>query len=395
MKELQTEKITINVGPQHPSTHGVLRLKMTFNGEFIEEVEPVIGYLHRGKDKLAESRTYFNYLPMVDRVDYLSSAFCLASFCYAVESIADLKVPKRAEYLRLIIMELNRIASHLMFVGSYLLDMGATSPLFYTFREREDVVKLLEEITGARMMYHYFRFGGVKEDAPIGWFDRVNEFCNVLPERIEEYEAIITNNPIIKSRTVGIGSLSAERGIEYGLSGPNIRASGVKLDLRKTNPYSVYQEIPFNVAIGVNGDSFDRYKVRIIEILESAKIIQKAIEQIPGGRTEELKEKREKCSCKDDSCPICGFDTQLIGKKINPIAFKPPPGEVMTMIEAPRGLLGCYLVSDGTQKPYRCHWRTASFSAVQALPELVKGQIFADLMPIFGSLDVVLPEVDR
>jgi NADH:ubiquinone oxidoreductase subunit D len=395
MEDFKTDILTLNVGPQHPATHGVLRLLMTLKGEYIADSEAVIGYLHRGHEKLAETRPYFNALPMVDRVDYVSSAFCLISFCYAVESLASLKVPRRAEYIRLIAMELNRIASHLIFVSSLLLDMGATSPLFYCFREREEALKLLEDLTGARMMYHSFRFGGVKEDIPYGWIERVKKFCDELPGYLDEYEAIISKNPIVLARTVNQGTVTAEEGINYGLTGPNIRASGVKLDLRKTNPYSVYREIPFNVALGVNGDSYERYKVRIIEMHESAQMIKTALNQIPGGPSEELDENRKKCNCKKDDCEVCGFDTQLTGKKINPIAFKPPAGEVMAMVEAPRGILSCYMISDGTNKPYRCKWRTGSFSSVHALPSLIKDHLFADLMPIFASLDVVLPEVDR
>ena len=395
MKDFKTDTLTINVGPQHPATHGVLRLKIKLQGEIMEECEPIIGYLHRGKEKLAESRPYFNYLPMVDRVDYLSSAFCLAAYCYGVESLAKLQVPKRAEYIRLIVMELNRIASHLMFVSSFLLDMGATSPLFYCFRDREYVYDLLQEITGARMMYNYYRFSGVLSDMPHGWAEKTIKLCKELPEFFDEYEAIISKNPIILERTVDQGIITPESGLAYGLTGPNIRASGVKLDLRKTNPYSAYREVPFNVALGVKGDSYERYKVRIIEMHESCQMIIKALESIPGGPTEKLEADRAKCGCKKEDCEVCGFDTQIIGQKVNPITFKPPAGEVMSMVEGPRGILSCYIISDGTNKPYRCKWRTGSFSTVQALPELVKGHMFADMMPIFASLDVILPEVDR
>lgn len=395
MQDFKTDSLTINVGPQHPATHGVLRLKVKLNGEIIEDMEPIIGYLHRGQEKLAESRLYFSYLPMVDRVDYLSSAFCLSSFCYAVESLAKIKVPKRAEYLRMIAMELNRIASHTVFISAFLLDMGATSPLFYAFREREKALKLLEELTGARMMYHYIRFGGVKEDMPYGWADRVRAFCDELPQYVDEYEAIISKNPIVLARTVNQGIIEPEVGIDYGITGPNIRASGVKTDLRKTNPYSVYREVPFNVALGIKGDSYERYKVRMVEMHESAKMIKEALDRIPGGSIEQLEENRKKCGCKKDDCEVCGFDTKVLGQKINNVNFKPPVGENVAMVESPRGILSCYVISDGTSKPFRCKWRTASFSAVQILPYLMKGHMFADLMPIFGSLDVVLPEVDR
>ncbi len=385
----------INVGPQHPSTHGVLRLVLTLEGEIIRDTKPVIGYLHRGKEKLAESRSYFQYLPMVDRVDYLASFFYQAALCYAVESIAGIKVPKRAEYIRLVTMELNRIASHLLWLGTFLLDLGATSPLFYTFREREDILKLLEELTGQRMMYNYYTFGGVKKEIPEGWAAKVLEFCKKLPGFIDEYEAIITKNPIFLERTKGIGIMPPELGLDYGITGPNIRASGVNFDLRKSNPYSVYGEIEFKTCTAETGDSYDRYMVRIGELRESVKIIEKALARLPGGIPEKLRVKRVNCDCKKQECEYCGFDTQLIGKKINPAVFKPPEGEATAAIEVPRGIACCYVVSDGTSKPYRVKWRTPSFSSVQVLPELIKDRPFSDLMPIFGSLDVVLPEVDR
>jgi NADH dehydrogenase I D subunit len=396
MKTLeQNQTMTINVGPQHPSTHGVLRLVMELQGEIIKDTRPVIGYLHRGMEKLAESRSYHQYLPMVDRVDYLSSFFNLGSFCYAVEALADLKVPQRAEYIRVITMEFNRIASHLMWLASFLLDLGATSPMFYAFREREDIVKLFEDLTGARMMYNYYCFGGVKKEIPSGWFKKAQDLCKIMPKYFDEYEAIITKNPIFLERTKGVGVLTPEMAIEYGITGPNIRASGVNLDLRKTSPYSVYNELDFNVCIRQNGDSYDRYLVRIDEMRESVNIIEQALKNIPGGSPSKLRVKQVNCGCNKDECPVCGLETKLVGKKINPAVFKPHAGETISMIESPRGITTCYVVSDGTNKPYRVKWRTPSFSAVQVLPELVKGRLFADLMPIFGSLDVVLPEVDR
>jgi NADH dehydrogenase I D subunit len=393
-KTVQKEMI-LNVGPQHPSTHGVLRLILNLEGEIIKDTKPVIGYLHRGMEKIAESRSYFQYLPMVDRIDYLSSFFNLASMCMAVEDIAGLKLPKRAEYIRVITMELNRITSHLLWLGTFLLDLGATSPLFYTFREREEIVKLFEELTGARMMYNFYTFGGVKKDLPEGWLLKVQTLCAKLPASFDEYEAIITNNPIFIARTKEIGVLSPETAIEYGITGPNLRASGVNLDLRKTNPYSVYNELDFNVATAKNGDTYDRYVVRIEEMRQSVKIIEQAVKQIPGGSSEKLKLKKLNCKCNDENCEFCGYNAQLTAKKINPAVFKLQQGEASSLIESARGITSCYIKSDGTNKPYRLKWRTPSFSAVQLLPELIKDRPFGDLMAIFGSLDVVLPEVDR
>lgn len=393
-KQIQKEMI-INVGPQHPSTHGVLRLIMTLEGEIIKETKPTIGYLHRGMEKIAESRSYFQYLPMVDRIDYLSSFFCLASFCYAVESIAEIKVPKRAEYIRLITMELNRISSHLLWLGTFLLDLGATSPLFYTFREREEVIKLFEELTGQRMMYNYYTFGGVKKDLPEGWTNKALEFCKKLPSMIDEYEAIITKNPIFLERTKGIGILSPETALDYGITGANLRASGIKNDLRKNNPYSVYEEIDFSPCYAENGDSYDRYLVRIAEMRQSARIVEQAIKKLPGGTPEKLKVKRVNCGCNSENCDYCGNDSKLVIKKPNMAVFKVQQGEAVSTIEAPRGIITCYVAADGTNKPYRVKWRTPSFSSVQVLPEILKGKNYADMMPSFGSLDVVLPEVDR
>lgn len=395
VKNNTNKEMIINVGPQHPSTHGVLRLIMSLEGEIIKDTKPVIGYLHRGMEKIAESRSYFQYLPMVDRIDYLSSFFCAASFCYAVESLAEIKVPRRAEYIRLITMEFNRISSHLLWLGSFLLDLGATSPLFYVFREREDIIKLFEDLTGQRMMYNYYTFGGVKKDLPDGWMTKAADLCKTMPKMFDEYEAIITQNPIFLERTKGIGYLSPEMAADYAITGANIRASGVDLDLRKTNSYSVYNEIDFNTCLAKNGDSYDRYIVRIAEMRESVKIIEQALKQIPGGTPEKLKVKVVNCGCGQESCEYCGFDAKLVGKKINPAVFKVPQGEATSLIEAPRGVMLCYVESDGTNKPNRVKWRTPSFSSVQVLPELIKGKNYSDLMPIFGSLDVVLPEVDR
>jgi NADH dehydrogenase I D subunit len=389
------KEMAINVGPQHPSTHGVLRLMLTLEGEIIRNTQPVIGYLHRGMEKLAETRSYFQYLPMVDRVDYLSGFFNQASFCYAVESLAGLKVPARAEYIRLITMEFNRISSHLLWMASFLLDLGATSPLFYTFREREEILLLFEQLTGQRMMYNYYTFGGVKREFPEGWIGKAFELCKKMPALFDEYEAIITKNPIFLARTKDIGVLSPEKGINFGITGPNIRASGIEFDLRKSNPYSVYGQIDFQSSIAQTGDSYDRYIVRIAEMRESVKIIEQALTKIPGGTPEKLKVKKTNCNCKNEDCEYCGFNSQLIGRKINSAVFKVPPGQVLSAIESPRGIICCYVISDGTDRPYRVKWRTPSFSSVQMLPELIKDCMYSDLMPIFGSLDVVLPEVDR
>lgn len=392
---MTTQELKINIGPQHPSTHGVLRLVADLDGEYIKDIEAKIGYLHRGMEKLAESRNYQQYLPLVDRVDYLSGFFNSAAYCYAVETLAGIKVPKRAEYLRLITMELNRIASHLLWLGSFLLDLGATSPLFYTLRERETILKIFEDLTGQRLMYNYYCFGGVKKDMPDGWLSQIREFCEDFPSKIDEYEKIITENPIFLARTKGIGVLTPDMALDYGITGANLRASGVKFDVRKNLPYGLYKDFNFEVPTKEEGDCYARYQVRLLEMRESVKIIQKAIERIPGGAAEKLRVKRVNCGCGRPECAFCGDDTKIFFKKINPLALKIEPKEVNIFVEAPRGLCSCYVKSNGTNMPDRVKWRTPSFSSVQILPELCRGGLYADIMAILGSFDIVLPEVDR
>lgn len=371
-QSLTSKEMLINIGPQHPSTHGVLRLILTLEGEIIRNTEPVIGYLHRGMEKMAESRLYVQYLPLVDRIDYLSGFFNSASFCYAVEKLAGMEVPKYAEYIRLITMEFNRIASHLLWLGTFLLDLGATSPLFYTLRDREEILKLFENLTGQRMMYNYYCFGGVKKDLTEDWTQQALDLINKLPALFDEYEAIITKNPIFLDRVKGVGILDKELAINYGITGPNLRASGIDFDLRKSQSYSVYKEIDFKTHIAQNGDCYDRYTVRIAEMRECLKILKQAIKNL-----DEIEDKA------------------LYIKKINPLTIKPQKGETTSLVESSRGLTACYVVSDGSAKPYRLKWKTPSFSAVSIMPEILKNRPYADLMAILGSLDIVLPEVDR
>lgn len=397
-KDLHTEDMVVNIGPQHPSTHGVLRLITTLDGEVVKHMEPVIGYLHRSKEKMAESRSYFQYQPTIDRVEYLSSFFDHYAYMSALENIAKLKVPKRVQYIRMITMELNRISSHLLWFGTFLLDLGASSPLFYAFREREEIFKLFEDLTGARMMYNYYRFGGVTQDMPPGWLDQVKVFTDHALGTFDEYEAIVTKNPIFLDRTLGVGFMDKELCLKYGVTGPSLRACGDPLDLRKTNPYCAYDEVEFDVPVGQNGDVYDRYKVRMAEMRESVKIIRQCIEKMPGGDSKGLNEKRaaiEAAKKAGETVEELSPDFNTYGQKVNLMLFKPPVGEAMSVVESPRGFLGCYVISDGTPKAHRVKWRGASFSNLSALPELMKGNLFPDLMSIFGSLDVILPEVDR
>ncbi len=402
---LKTEDLVVNIGPQHPSTHGVLRLVTTLNGEVVKDMEPVIGYLHRSKEKMAETRSYFQYQPTLDRVEYLSSFYDHYVYVSSIEAIAKLKVPKRVQYIRMITMELNRITSHLLWFGTFLLDLGATSPLFYAFREREDVFKLFEDLTGARMMYNYYRFGGVNADLPVGWIEKCRRLMKTLPDRFDEYEAIVSKNPIVLDRTVGIGKLDYDTCMRYGVTGPSLRAAGRPLDLRKDQPYCCYDEVQFDVPVGKHGDVYDRYLVRMAEMRESVKIVLQALDQIPGGDTQNIRNKEAEIDAARSAAKERGDDPKLLpgldpdwltqGQKINLMIYKPPAGEVFTACESPRGMLGCYMVSDGTPKAYRLKWRGASFSNLSVLPELMIGNLYPDLMAIFGSLDVILPEVDR
>ncbi len=377
---LKTEELMINMGPQHPSTHGVLRLKIHTKGEIITKCEPVIGYLHRGMEWLAQNRNYIQYQALVDRVDYLAGMSDSHAYALSVEKIADLKVPKRAEYLRIITSELNRICSHQLSLGIFMLDLGAMMGFpFYAFRDRESILSLLEEISGQRMMFNYMRIGGVHMDVPEGWYGKLESLIkDKLLGYTDEYEDLITNNPIVAIRTKGIGVIDATKGLDYGLTGPNIRASGVNYDVRRNKPYSLYSEFDFNVIVHTEGDVFARYKCRVQEIRESCKIILQAIEKIralPGGEQAQN-------------------ETELKAKKLLP-GFKCPAGESYECVESPRGEMGVHLISDGTQVPYRLKWRSPSWFPTSFVPELAVGHPVADVVAIFSSLDVILPDVDR
>lgn len=369
--ETQQKTLKINIGPQHPATHGVLRLVLELDGEVIKSCEPIIGYLHRGLEKMAESRTYLQYLPTVDRIDYLSGFFNSYAYCDAVENLAKIEIPVRVQYIRVLTMEMNRLASHLLWLGTYLLDLGATSPYFYTFRDREIILSLFEELTGQRMMYNYYTFGGLRHDITNDWLRKVFEFVKSMPRKIQDYEDIITNNPIFVARAENIGVISKHKALQYSITGPNMRASGIDLDLRKElGGYLVYKDIDFETKVAQNGDTYDRYKVRIEEMKECLKIISQCVnwlEKNPGDVISEVKQP----------------------------TLKVPEGEYISNVEAPRGICSCYVKSDGSGNPYRVKWRTGSFYAVQILPKLLEGAFYPDLMAIFGSLDVILPEVDR
>lgn len=368
MPELTTMKI--NIGPQHPSTHGVLRLVLELEGEIIKSCEPVIGYLHRGMEKQAEIRTYLQYLPMVDRIDYLSGFFNSYAYCNAVENLAQIEVSKRSQYIRVLTMEMNRLASHLLWLGCFLLDMGATTPMFYTFRDREEILSLFEKLTGQRMMYNYYTFGGTRHDISNDWLEKVEHFIEKMPRKIQDYEDIITNNPIFVTRVQNIGIITHHAALQYSMTGPNLRAAGINVDYRKQNPYLVYNELDFNAITAQNSDCLERYKVRIEEMRECLKLISQCSQWLKA-------------------------DSGDVKSAVKPAVLKVPAGEYISNVEAPRGVCSCYVKSDGSGQPYRIKWRTGSYYSVQILPKILEGSFYPDLMAIFGSLDVILPEVDR
>lgn len=359
-------KLKLNLGPQHPSTHGVLRLILELEGEKILSCEPDVGYLHRGMEKMAEKLSYIQYLPLVDRIDYLAGFFYSELLCRTVEKALNVELSPRVRAIRVLMLELNRIASHLLWVGAFLMDLGAVSPFFYTFREREIILKYFEKITGQRMMNNYFVFGGVRRD--IFDLEDVEEFLNILPEKVNDYEKIITENPIFIQRTRGKGILEVENALNGGITGVNLRASGCDLDFRK-NDY-LYKGFDFKSVVLEGKDSWARYKARILEIRESANIIRQAVDFL----------KREK-----------NLDQNLI----NPLNLKLPQGEYETEIEAPRGLACCYIKSTGEKTPYRLKWRTGSYYSVNLLRKILEGAYLNDAIAIAGSLDIILPEVDK
>ncbi|MFS1510884.1 NADH-quinone oxidoreductase subunit D [Chengkuizengella sp. SCS-71B] len=364
---IRTEELLLNVGPQHPSTHGVFRIIVKLDGEVITEATPVIGYLHRGTEKLAENLTYTQVIPYTDRMDYVSAMTNNYVLCHAVETLMDLEIPERAEFLRLIVMELQRIASHLVWWGTYLLDIGAMSPFLYAFREREMIINMFNELCGARLTYFYMRVGGVKWDAPEGWIDKVRDFIPYMREKLDEYEQLVSGNEIFLARVKGIGKYDAQTAIDYGLSGANLRSTGVKFDLRKNQPYSIYDRFEFDVPVQTEGDCYARYLVRFEEIKQSLRILEQAVEQFPE-------------------------DGKIMAKV--PRVIRPPEGEVYTRIESPRGEIGCHIVSKKKPQPYRLKFRRPSFVNLQILPKLLVGETMTNLVTILGGVDIVLGEVD-
>ncbi len=364
---LDADEIVINMGPQHPSTHGVFRVILKLDGETVIGSECVVGYLHRGVEKIAENRTYIQFAPYTDRMDYVAAVSNGMGYCEAVEKLQGAEVPPRAKYVRTILAELQRLASHLLWLGTHALDIGAMTPLFYTFREREEILKIFENYCGARLTTHAFRIGGLQYEVYDGFEDQIRKFCDDFEKKIDEYEQLLTLNRIWIGRTKGVGVLTAADAIALGVSGPVLRGSGVKWDLRKAQPYEAYDELDFEIPVGEKGDTYDRYLVRLEEMRQSRRIVRQAVDRLPTG-------------------PIAGRVPRVL---------KPPPGEVYHSIESPKGELGYYVVSDGTTHPYRVRIRPPSFINLQALDKMIRGHLIADVVAVIGTIDIVMGEVDR
>ncbi len=387
-----TELLTVNMGPSHPSTHGVLRLILTLDGERVVRIEPVMGYLHRGMEKIAENKTYTQFIPYTDRLDYLAPLSNNVGFALAVEKLLDVRVPPRCEHIRVLACELSRISAHLLWLGTHAVDLGAISVFMYTFREREVLYDFFESLTGTRLTTSYTRIGGLSRDLPDGLLEEVARWLDRFPKELDEYERLLTKNRIWVGRTQGVGVLTLEDAVELGISGPNLRASGLDWDLRKARPYSGYEQFDFEVPVGTAGDVYDRYLVRIEEMRQSVRICRQAVQRMPEG-------------------PICVDDPKLslppkekVLTKMEELihqfmivteGFPAPKGEVYQAIEAPKGELGFYVVSEGGASPHRLKIRSPSFVNLQALARIAQGALISDVVAIIASLDPVMGEVDR
>jgi NADH-quinone oxidoreductase subunit D len=390
--EQRERHMILNMGPQHPSTHGVLRLVLELDGEVVVKATPDIGYLHTGIEKSAESKFYQQVVTLTDRIDYLCPLTNNLCYCLAVEKLLGLEIPRRAQWVRVLLNELSRLNSHLVWLGTHALDIGAMSVFLYCFREREEILRIFEYVSGQRMMTSYFRIGGLALEPPIGMLDRIRRFITTFPEKIDEYEALLTENPIWLGRTRGVGYMSREDAIAWGVTGPCLRALGLPLDLRKTNPYSSYNEFQFDVPVRTEGDIYARYLVRVAEMRESVKIINQALAGMPEGP---VKADAPAVVLPDRDVMKSQMEALIYHFKIVTEGFRVPPGEVYQVIESPRGHMGYYVVSDGTTKPYRVHMRGPSFANLQALPKMIEGRLIADVVATIGSIDLILGDVDR
>jgi len=384
--------VLINMGPQHPSTHGVLRVILELDGETVVKATPDIGFLHTGIEKTMENKTYAQVIPLTDRMDYVANLSNNLAYLLAVEKLLDIQAPPKAQVIRVLLTELTRINSHLVWVGSHAMDLGAQSMIMYAFREREKLLDLFELCSGQRMMTSYFRIGGLAQDIPEGFEAKVREIAETFPDRFDDYERLLTKNRIWLNRTVGVGKISTEDAIDLGVSGPILRASGMKWDIRKSNPYSGYEKFDFDIPTGENGDVYDRYLVRVEEMRQSIRIVKQALDGIPAGDYVArvpgvvLPPKEEVMS---------NIEALIFQFKLVVEGFTPPVGEVYHSIEGPKGEIGYYIVSDGSNKPYRVRVRPPCFANLSALPKMVEGRLLADVVAVIGSIDIVLGEIDR
>ena len=385
--------MVLNMGPQHPSTHGVLRLLLEIDGERVVRMVPDIGYLHTGIEKTCEAKFYQQVVPMTDRIDYLCPMTNNLCYVLAIEKLLQLEIPERAQYIRVMLNELTRIASHLVWLGTHALDMGAMSVFLYCFREREDILRIFENVSGQRMMTSYFRIGGLALDPPLDFFDKVKKFAAIFPERIDEYENLLTSNRIWVDRTKGVATLTAEDCISLGVTGPPLRASGVDWDLRRDMPYSGYEKFKFKVPTSTAGDVYARYMLRVAELRESIGMVKQAFEGLPAGpiKTDDA----PKVVLPDREKMKTQMEALIYHFKIVTEGFAVPAGEVYQTVESPRGEMGYYAVSDGTAKPYRVHMRSPSYANLQALEKMCVGRLLADVVAAIGSIDIVLGEIDR
>ena len=388
----QDKTMILNMGPQHPSTHGVLRVILEIDGENIVRIMPDIGYLHTGIEKTCEAKFYHQVVPLTDRIDYLCPMTNNLCYVLAVEKLLGMEIPPRAQWLRVMMNELTRINSHLVWLGTHAMDIGAMTVFLYCFREREEILRLFEAISGQRMMTSYFRIGGVALEPPFDVFDRVRKFANTFPSKVDEYENLLTGNPIWVMRTKGVAKLTAEDALALGASGPTLRGSGVDIDLRRDNPYTGYENFKFKVPTATEGDVFARYMCRVAELRESIGIVQQALDGMPSGP---IKADAPKVVLPDREKMKTQMEALIYHFKIVTEGFAVPEGEVYQAVESPRGEMGYYIVSDGSAKPYRVHMRSACLANLQTLPKLCEGRLLADVVAAIGSIDIVLGEIDR
>ena len=392
IQRIGTNTMVLNMGPQHPSTHGVLRVILELDGETVIKATPDIGFLHTGIEKTMESKTYAQVIPLTDRMDYVASLSNNLAYLLTVEKLLDIQAPPKAQFIRVLLTELTRIASHLVWVGSHAHDIGAMSMLLYAFREREKLLDIFELCSGQRMMTSYFRIGGLAQDIPEGFESKVKEVLETFPDKINDYENLLTKNRIWLNRTVGVGKISPEDAMDWGVSGPILRGCGVGWDIRKSNPYSGYDKFEFDIPIGKNGDVYDRYLVRLEEMRQSLRIVGQALDGIPEG---DFVARVQGVVLPPKEEVLSNIEALIFQFKLVVEGFSAPVGEVYHSIESPKGELGYYIVSDGSNKPYRIRVRPPCFVNLSALPKMIEGRLIADVVATIGSIDIVLGEVDR